>query len=225
MIITIDGPAGTGKSSVAQAVARALDFDFLDTGAMYRTLGLYALERKIDLNDEAAVARVLEGAQVDFAWEVTPPGVLLNGTRVERLLRTPETTSAASWVARVPRVREMMVNLQRQIGASRGNLVAEGRDQGTVVFPDARFKYFLDATCEERANRRVKQLQQEGKPASFDDIFAQIWERDKRDRTRTIGPLKPASDAIIIDTTCLTIDVVINLILQYHKNALKEHSP
>jgi cytidylate kinase len=222
MIITLDGPAGTGKSSVAQAIARALNFDFLDTGAMYRALGLYALEKKIDLNDENAVAVGLEGAQVDFVWEVSPPGVLLNGKRVEGLIRTPQATSAASWVARVPRVREVMVNLQRQIGINRGNLVTEGRDQGTVVFPDARYKFFLDATCEERANRRFKQLQSEGKPAKYDEILLQIQERDHRDRTRAVGPLKPAPGALVIDTTHMSIDQVIEAILQQVQNAGKE---
>lgn len=222
MIITLDGPAGTGKSSVAQAVAKALHFDFLDTGAMYRALGLCALGKQVDLSDENAVAKAVEGATVDFAWEVSPPGVLLNGKRVEHLIRTPEATSASSWVARVPRIREVMVNLQRQIGVSRGNLVTEGRDQGTVVFPDAEFKFFLDATCEERANRRFKQLKDEGKLANYAEILLQIQERDHRDRTRAVGALKPAPGAVIIDTTSMDIDQVIDAILRHIQSEKKE---
>ena len=162
MIITIDGPAGTGKSSVAQAVARRLSFDFLDTGAMYRAVGLAAVRRGAGLQDPRDLAFVAKHARVEFDWSKAPPGVLLNGEPVGHLLRGSEATTAASHVATVPSIREQLVRQQRQIGLERPNLVTEGRDQGTVVFPDATLKFYLDATPAERARRRAAQLRARG---------------------------------------------------------------
>ncbi len=158
MIITIDGPAGTGKSSVALAVARRLGFDFLDTGAMYRAIALEALRRQSNLEDARELAFVARHCRINFDWSKTPPGVKLNDEPVGHLLRGGEVGRAASYVAVVPAVRELLVAEQARIGRETANLVTEGRDQGTVVFPHAEFKFYLDATPAERAHRRVLQL-------------------------------------------------------------------
>src|SRR5690349_24522976 len=155
MVITIDGPAGTGKSTVAQALAQRLGYDFLDTGAMYRAIGLEALRRNANLEDARELAYLARHLKIEFDWAGHPPGVLLNGEPVGHLLRGGEATRAASYVAAVPAVREMMVEQQRQIGKELGRLVTEGRDQGSVVFTDADLKFYLDATPAERAKRRV----------------------------------------------------------------------
>src|SRR5687768_6671244 len=158
MVITIDGPAGTGKSSVARAVAERLGFDFLDTGAMYRAIGFEAVRRQANLEDQRELAFIARHARIDFDWKRKPPTVLLNNEPVGHLLRGSEATRAASYVAVVPAIREMLVSQQRMIGTVRVNLVTEGRDQGSVVFPDADFKFYLDATPRERARRRAAQL-------------------------------------------------------------------
>lgn len=208
MIITIDGPAGTGKSSVAQAVAQRLGFDFLDTGAMYRALGFEALRREADLQDHRELAFIAKHARIEFDWSRTPPGVLLKGEPVGHMLRGAEATRAASFVAVVPEIREILVAEQQRIGHERPNLVTEGRDQGTVVFPAAELKFFLDATAAERAKRRVAQLRHRGEIVDYQEILAQIEERDTRDRNRKVSPLAPAPDARVIDTTALTQDEV-----------------
>ncbi len=158
MIVTIDGPAGTGKSTVARAVARQLGFQFLDTGAMYRAVAFEALRRNADLNDQRELAFIGKHCRVEFNWKTEPPDVLLNGEPVGHLIRSAETTRGASFVAVVPAIRQQLVEQQQEIGRQRGDLVTEGRDQGTVVFPDAPNKFYLDATPQERARRRAVQL-------------------------------------------------------------------
>src|SRR3954470_9825186 len=145
MVITIDGPAGTGKSTVALAVADRLGFDFLDTGAMYRAVGLAALRREANLDDPRELTFIARLCKIEFDWSKRPPGVSLNGDPVGHLLRGADATRAASYVAVVPAIREMLVQQQRQIGAEHRNIVSEGRDQGSIVFPDAAFKFYLDA--------------------------------------------------------------------------------
>ena len=213
MIITIDGPAGTGKSSVAQAVAQRLGFDFLDTGAMYRAIGLEALRREADLSDQRELAFIARHSSIEFDWSRRPPGVLLKGEPVGHLLRGAEATRAASFVAVVPEIREIMVGQQQRIGRERPNLVTEGRDQGTVVFPEAGLKFFLDATPAERARRRVAQLRHRGEIVDPLEIQRQIEERDARDRGRKVAPLAPAADARVVDTTALSQDDVIEIIV------------
>src|SRR5579864_6229136 len=193
MIITIDGPAGTGKSTVARKVAERLKFDFLDTGAMYRTVALEALRRKVSLADARELAFVAKHCRIEFDWSKRPPGVLLNGEPVTHLLRGSEVTSAASHVAAVPAVRQLLVQQQQRIGAEHPNLVTEGRDQGSVVFPDAEAKFYLDATPAERCRRRVAQLRARGEIASSDEVLREIVERDKRDSSRSVGPLSVPS--------------------------------
>lgn len=213
MIITIDGPAGTGKSTVARAVARELGFGFLDTGAMYRAIGLEALRRQADLNDQRELAFIARLCRIEFDWATEPPGVLLNGEPVGHLLRSAEATNAASYVAVVPAIRGIMVEQQQRIGRSRPNLVTEGRDQGSVVFPDAQLKFFLDATPQERARRRVKQLRDRGEIVDHNEILNQIMVRDHRDSTRLVGPLSVPKDAMTIDTTNLAQAQVIERII------------
>src|SRR5688572_5389280 len=162
MVITIDGPAGTGKSSVALAVAERLGFDFLDTGAMYRAIGLAALRREANLEEPRELTFVARHAKIEFDFSRHPPGVFLNGEPVGHLLRGGDATRAASYVAIVPAIREMLVTQQREIGRQHGNIVTEGRDQGSVVFPDAELKFYLDASPQERARRRVAQLRARG---------------------------------------------------------------
>jgi cytidylate kinase len=213
MIITIDGPAGTGKSSVAQAVAEKLAFDFLDTGAMYRAVGFEALRRGVDLQDTRALAFIAKHSRIEFDWSKHPPGVLLNGEPVGHLLRGGEATRAASFVATVPAIREQLVREQRRIGQQRPDLVTEGRDQGSVVFPEARLKFYLHATPAERARRRAAQLRSRGEIVDFHQILEEIVARDQRDSTRSVGPLVVPPDAQVIDTTSVTQPQVIETIV------------
>jgi cytidylate kinase len=214
MVITIDGPAGTGKSSVALAVADRLNSKLLDTGAMYRAVGLEALRRQTNLDDPRELTFVARHAKIEFDFSRHPPGVLLNGEPVGHLLRSGEATRAASYVAVVPAIREMLVLQQRQIGKKLGSLVTEGRDQGSVVFPDADVKFYLDATPQERARRRVAQLRARGEVVDYNEILSGIVSRDHRDANRTVGPLAIPRDAIVIDTTPLTEDQVVDRIVE-----------
>ena len=213
MVITIDGPAGTGKSSVALSVAERLGFDFLDTGAMYRAIGVAALRRQINLEDARELAFVAKHARIEYDWSKHPPGVLLNDEPVGHLLRGAEATRAASYVAVVPAIREMLVKQQQEIGRSHRDLVTEGRDQGTVVFPDAELKFYLDATPQERARRRVAQLRARGEIVDHQEVLSEIVSRDQRDSSRAVGPLSVPKDAEVIDTTAVSQEEVIERIV------------
>jgi cytidylate kinase len=213
MIITIDGPAGTGKSTVALAVAERLRFDFLDTGAMYRAVGLECVRRGTDLEDGRGVAFVAKYSRIEFDWVKHPPVVTLNGEPVGHLLRSNEVTKAASKVAVVPAVREMLVKQQRQIGDERKNVVTEGRDQGSVVFPEAALKIYLDASSAERARRRATQLRARGEIVDIQDVLDQIVTRDRRDASRATAPLAVPAGAEVIDTTGISQDEVIDRIV------------
>lgn len=201
MIITIDGPAGSGKSTAARLLAERLGFQFLDTGAMYRAVALESLAAGVDLSDEPRVAEVARRLQVDALG----PTVRANGRDVTAAIRAPEVSAAASRVAANPAVREALVQLQRLTAGGR-NIVTEGRDQGTVVFPDALCKFYLTADPDVRARRRQRELAEQGEPMEFDDLRTQILERDTRDKTRTAAPLLPADDALQIDTSHMTPD-------------------
>ncbi|MGA3067268.1 MAG: (d)CMP kinase [Tepidisphaeraceae bacterium] len=213
MIITIDGPAGTGKSSVAQAAAEKLAFDFLDTGAMYRAVALCALRRNAHLEDQRELAFIARAAKIVFDFTRKPPALTLNGEEITHQLRGSDVTRAASFVAQVPEIRQLLVAQQRAIGAARPNLVTEGRDQGSVVFPDAELKIFLDAAPAERARRRAAQLRARGEIADMEEIQRQIVERDTRDSKRSVGPLTRPKDAHVIDTTHLSQDQVVQQIV------------
>jgi cytidylate kinase len=204
MIVTIDGPAGSGKSTAARRLAERLGFDFLDTGAMYRAVALEVLSRGIDIGDVAQVVQVAHAADI----EALGPVVRARGRDVTAAIRTPEVSSAASKVAAIPEVRTELVRLQRQ-AAERRNVVSEGRDQGTVVFPLAECKFYLTADPNERARRRQLELAEQGETIAVQDLLRQILERDNRDQTRDTAPLRPADDAIRIDTSHLSPDEMV----------------
>lgn len=215
-IITIDGPAGVGKSSVSRKIAAATGFTYLDTGAMYRGVGLYVLQQGINLDDTKSIAEKLPGLELKLlpaADEESDVGVLINGENVTDAIRTQEMAMVASKVSALPVVREMLTRIQRGYGDN-GSIVAEGRDTGTVVFPRAAYKFYLDAEPEERAKRRVLQCQARGVEADLQQILTLIIERDKNDSERAVAPLKKAQDAIRIDTTDLTVQEVVDEILR-----------
>ena len=209
-IVTIDGPAGTGKSTVAHRLAQRLGLEFLDTGAMYRAAALAALDRGIDPADGPRVADLVSGMDLRFVWEADPPQLLADGVAVGERIRTPEVTKAVSAVASNPLVRAAMVVAQRAIAARHPRLVTEGRDQGSVVFPDADVRIYLDAAPEVRARRRVEQLRAKGIAAEESDVLAQILERDARDSSRRDGPLVCPDGAEIVDTSGIDVDEVID---------------
>jgi cytidylate kinase len=213
MVITIDGPAGTGKSTVARTVAQRLGFNFLDTGAMYRAIGLAALRREVSLQDARELAFVARHCRVEFDWSKNPPGVLLNSEPVGHLLRGTDATEAAKFVAQVPAIRYKLVEEQRRIGHEHGNLVTEGRDQGSVVFPDAPFKFYLTATSEERAHRRARELRARGEIVDEKTILREIMDRDAKDQSRAVGPLAIPDGAVVVDTTRLSMEEVVERIV------------
>jgi cytidylate kinase len=203
-------------------VAERLGFDFLDTGAMYRAIGLEALRRRVDLDNPRELEFVARHARIEFDWTRHPPGVLLNGEPVGHHLRGSDATRAASYVAMVPAIREMMVQQQRHIGQQRTRLVTEGRDQGSVVFPQAELKFYLDATPQERARRRVAQLRSRGEIVDYLEILNGIMARDHRDASRSVGPLQVPRDAIVIDTTHLSQEQVVDRIVSEARASLSK---
>ncbi|MFA6610045.1 MAG: (d)CMP kinase [Candidatus Omnitrophota bacterium] len=215
MVIAIDGPAGSGKSTVSKKVARSLGLLYIDTGAMYRSLTLKAMKHSIDLGNESALTDLARSTRIDLK-EADRLEVFMDGDNVTDLIRTPEVTNNIKYIACVPGVRHEMVKLQRLMG-KRDGAVMEGRDITTVVFPDADYKFYLDADADERARRRHKELIESGQRVELNIIKEDVIARDKSDFTRSVGPLVKASDAIVIDTTGLSIDEVVNKILAYIK--------
>jgi cytidylate kinase len=207
MIVTIDGPAGSGKSTAARGLAERLGFDFLDTGAMYRVVALCCLERDISATDRVAVT---EAAQT-IDMQVRDGHTLMNDHDVTAAIRSPEVTEAASLVAGIEGVRDELVDWQRQ-AASEKDIVTEGRDQGTVVFPEAECKFFLTAAPEVRARRRQQDLERTGVTVDFEEMLRLIHERDNRDASRNVAPLKPAADARHVDTSELSADGMLDLL-------------
>jgi len=218
-IIAIDGPAGAGKSTVAKGVAEKLGYLYIDTGAMYRAVAYKCLQAGIPISDVKAVVALAMRTEISLANVDGEPHVYADGEDVTQAIRSPEVTRASSPVSAVPGVRRRLVELQRNMAAA-GGVVMEGRDIGTVVFPNAEVKVFLTASAEERARRRVKQMQESGIEADPDKIAAEMRERDLRDSSRTDAPLSVAPDAVVLDTDGLSVDQVIDAIIAIHNQKL-----
>jgi cytidylate kinase len=216
-VITIDGPAASGKSTVARLVAAKLDATFLDTGAMYRAATLAAMLDGADLTDQQRILDVLD--ETVFEFKATPDGMLvqIDGVDATAQIRDPKVTANARYVACLAPARERLVDMQRRFAEAYGKVVTEGRDQGTVAFPDADVKFYLTADLNERARRRQAELKTKGIRQTDDEIRQAILKRDQSDESRAVGPLKPANDAVIVDTTGLTIEDVVEKLVSIVK--------
>lgn len=213
IVVTIDGPAGTGKSSVARALAERLGLDFLDTGAMYRAAAVVAIERKVDFREDPdAVVREVVAADIRFDWAKRPPCILAWGRPVNDRIRDDDVEEIVSPISAIAGLRAHMVEKQKEIGRQHKRLVTEGRDQGSVVFPAAAVKFYLDARPEVRARRRTVQLKAEGMNVTEAEVLADIIARDRSDSTRTVGPLTRPDGSELIDTSDLTFDGVVDLL-------------
>ena len=214
LVIAIDGPAGAGKSTIAKQTARELGYTYVDTGAMYRATGLLARERGIALDDAEALGEMVASLRFEFPWVGDALHTVVDGRDVSGLIRTPEAALDASTVSKVPEVRAGLVVRQRAMAAD-GGVVMEGRDIGTVVFPDAELKVFLTASARVRGERRWKQRQQQGDDSmTLDEVIADIERRDHQDSTRAVAPLRPAEDSVVLDTSKLHIRRVRQSILR-----------
>ena len=211
-VIAIDGPSGSGKGTIASELASKLDFNYLDSGAIYRTLGIAVQKANVDFMNHAQIVEIYNKSDISFESD-KPHNVILNGKDVSMLIRSQMGSDSASKLGQIPEIRDILLEGQRAYRREPG-LVADGRDMGTTVFPDASLKIFLTASVKERANRRYKQLITKGIDATLPDLLQDLKERDKRDTERTVSPLKPAEDAVTLDSTDLTIDEVVNQILK-----------
>jgi cytidylate kinase len=219
-VVAIDGPTAAGKSTVARAVARRLGLNYVDTGAMYRTIALAALRRGVDLADAAALERLATSLRIVCEYDGDGERVHLDGEDVTTPIRGPEVSLASSVVSTVPAVRAALVARQRALAAA-GGVVMEGRDIGTVVLPDADVKVYLDATLDTRAARRHAELSARGSSLSLDEVRHAEAERDSRDRGRAHSPLRPASDAVIIDTTTRSVSEVAEIIVRLARERME----
>ncbi len=210
--IAIDGPAGAGKSTIAKLVAKKMGYIYVDTGALYRAIAYYLVTNQIDIEDDAALKTACEDISVEIRYENDAQQVYLNGENVTPFLRTEETGNMASKSSAKAPVRAALLDLQRDM-AKEYNVVMDGRDIGTNVLPNAEVKIYLTASSKERANRRYKELIEKGEEADFDKIEADIIERDERDMNREIAPLKQADDAILVDSSNMSIDEVVDTIM------------
>ncbi len=219
VIVAIDGPAGAGKSTVARRLAKELGYMYMDTGAMYRAFAWSVSRSGLDLSNEGGLRKVLDETEVNLIEKKGDLRVLLNGLDITDEIRTPELSQMASRVSSLKEVRERMVGLQREMGAQ-GGVVAEGRDIGTVVFPRAEVKIYLEASARERARRRYQELESQGKKVTLEETLEEMIERDRRDQERDISPLRKAEDAIVIDSTSLEVESVVQSILQAVKKKI-----
>ncbi|MEO8844133.1 MAG: (d)CMP kinase [Kofleriaceae bacterium] len=209
LVVTIDGPAGAGKSTVAKTLARQLGYSLLDTGAIYRSVALVARRSGVPWEDAARLAEVARDLAIEFKFVGETNSVLVAGEDVSAAIRAPEISQGASQVSAHGPVRAALLDLQRRLGAG-GRVVVEGRDTGTVVFPHADAKFFLSATDEERARRRVEELRLAGKPVDFADTLRELRERDHRDASRDVAPMRAADDAVIIDSSTMSVAEVVD---------------
>ncbi len=215
--VAVDGPAGAGKSTISRAAAKELGFIYVDTGALYRAVGVYALRNGIGTKDSENIEKALKDIVVELKFVGDVQHVFLNGEDVSTEIRTPEASMAASDVSAIPCVREFLFDLQRNI-AKKNNCLMDGRDIGTVVLPDAKIKIFLTASAEERAKRRYKELVEKGAKDTYEEVLADLEKRDYQDSHREIAPLKPAEDSVIVDTSDYNFDEAKNIIV----NIIKE---
>lgn len=209
-VIAIDGPAGAGKSTIAKLLAKKIGYTYIDSGAMYRALTLKVLKEKADLEDTEGIVEIAKNTDIDF----NNNSIYLDGANVDVLIREENVNRNVSYVAAIPEVRRIMVELQRKVSENK-NVVMDGRDVGTVIFPDAWLKLYITASVEERADRRCKEMLQKGCAADISEIKEQIQKRDYIDSTRCDSPLKKAADAICLDTTGKGIDDVLNEVMHY----------
>lgn len=225
-IITIDGPSGVGKGTVSLQIAKHLGWHLLDSGVLYRALALEVLSHQGEPSDETHLVHLATSLEVNFEVpaDFSEPKVLMNGQEVTQALRTEECAQLTSQIAALPLVRQALLEKQKAYWQAPG-LVAEGRDMGTIVFPQAPIKIFLTATCEERAQRRYKQLREKGIKVDITGLIAQIKERDQRDSTRTVAPLTVAKEALVIDTTGMKIENVVASVLKKVSHDLNIRSP
>jgi cytidylate kinase len=221
IIIAIDGPAGAGKSSTASRVAKALGYLYIDTGAMYRAMAVQIVQSGVDRNNPAKLQAVVDAAVIILRPQSDGKNqVWLNGRDVTNEIRTPEITRESSPLSQIPRVRQRLIALQRDLGKS-GGVVMEGRDIGTVVFPQAELKIFMVASPRERARRRLLELEAKGMNPPLEQVLAEIQERDQRDAQRSASPLKPAPDAVHLDTTGLTLEQQVAFIVEKARKITK----
>lgn len=214
--IAIDGPSATGKSTLAKALAKELSFIYIDTGAMYRAVGLYNIRKNIDLNNEADVVNTLKDISIDIKYIDKEQKIFLNGEDVSNQIREEKVGTAASIVSTYKKVREVLVDLQRSL-ANVQNVIMDGRDIGTVVLPNASLKIFLTASSEERTKRRYLELKEKGKDVSIEDVAKELKERDERDTKRANSPLTKAEDAVLVDTTNMNIEQTIEYIKKLYE--------
>ena len=218
--VAIDGPAGAGKSTIARTAAMELDFIYVDTGALYRAVGLACIERGIQTEETAEVINVLDEISIELVFVKGEQRVLLDGKDVSDEIRTEKASMTASLVSRIPQVRSFLLELQRSFSKT-NNVIMDGRDIGTVVLPDAQVKIFLTASPEARAKRRTLQLQEKGEKPDYNTILEDIKKRDYNDSHREIAPLKPAKDSVIIDTTQMSLQQSIEAVKDTIKRGLK----
>ena len=211
--VAIDGPSGAGKSTIARMAAKELGYIYVDTGAIYRAVALYTIRRGVSADDPADIARLLEDLSIELGYKDGVQRIILNGEDVSEEIRNADVTVRASVVSAIPKVREFLLGMQRSM-AEKGGVIMDGRDIGTVVLPGAEAKIFLTASDTDRAERRYKELVEKGTDTSFDQVLESIRQRDKRDSERSIAPLKPAEDAVIVDTSGVGLDDALNMVMK-----------